>query len=493
MGFIAEHGLWTDEQRAQADAVRTRLAEGNLSLVRVAWSDPYGASRAKTLTLAAFRAALEDGHNINVATSTLDASGARVFASFTAGGGMGLAEMTGSPNLVVVPDPATFRVLPWEPRVGWILGDEYFPTGVPFHFSPRHLLRAQVARLAERGLRAVVGLEIEWYLYRLAEHAFADDDAGAPGRKGRAPRAYPIEPGYALHSESNFDRMQAPLGVLADALEALGLPLRSIENEYGASQVECTFAPRDALRAADDAVLFRSAVRQVSRRSGYLATFMCRPAVAGACSSGWHLHQSLTDAGGRNVFVPSAAATPLSELGMHYLGGLLEHAPASTLLANPTINGYRRFRPNSLAPDRIAWGIDHRGVMLRVLGGPGNAASRIENRLGEPAANPYLYIASQIVAGLDGIERRRDPGPPDNDPYATAHPMLPATLAASVDFFEREPLFAEHFGRIFVDYYAALKRREIARFEEAVAAAGREALPPDATTPWEQDEYFDAF
>ena len=119
---------------------------------------------AKTVTVPAFIAALTTGYNINVATTTLNSANARTFSSFTRGGGMGLDEMTGSPNLTIVPDPATFRVLPWAPDVGWVLCDEYFNSGVPFHFSPRQVLRRQLKRLAERGMGCVVGLEIEWYL-----------------------------------------------------------------------------------------------------------------------------------------------------------------------------------------------------------------------------------------------------------------------------------------------------------------------------------------
>src|SRR5262249_57026766 len=114
---------------------------------RLAWSDTHGYPRAKTLTIPAFVSALANGHNIGVASTTLDSAGARVFASFTRGGGMGLDEMTGSPNLTAVPDPATFRVLPWAPGVGWVLCDEYFVSGVQFHFSPRQLLRRHLNRL----------------------------------------------------------------------------------------------------------------------------------------------------------------------------------------------------------------------------------------------------------------------------------------------------------------------------------------------------------
>src|SRR5262245_7281192 len=178
LGFIAKHGLWTEEQRRQAEDLERRIATDNLKLVRLAWADPHGAARVKAVTPPVFLAALANGYNINVATATLDSANARIFASFTRGGGMGLDEMTGSPNLTIVPDPSTFRVLPWAPGVGWVLCDEYFTSGVPFHFSPRQLLRRAVERLAGKGLSFVVGLEIEWYLLRVAEDRLGDDNIG---------------------------------------------------------------------------------------------------------------------------------------------------------------------------------------------------------------------------------------------------------------------------------------------------------------------------
>src|SRR5215470_19176457 len=183
-GFIETHGLWTDDQRRQADEVKRRLEAGGLKLVRVAWADPHGYARAKLVTVPAFLSALRNGYNINVATTTLDSAGTRTFASFTRGGGMGLPEMTGSPNLVIVPDPATFRVLPWAPGVAWVLCDEYFSTGVPFHFSPRHLLRRQLKRLADSGCAAMIGVEIEWYLLRVGEDHLDDTNVAEPGTRG---------------------------------------------------------------------------------------------------------------------------------------------------------------------------------------------------------------------------------------------------------------------------------------------------------------------
>src|SRR5436309_6174174 len=181
MSFIDKHGLYGDDQARQAQEIKKRLEQGDLHFVRVAWADPHGAPRAKAVAVPAFLAALNDGYNINVATTTLDSANARTFASFTRGGGMGLPEMTGSPNLTVVPDPATFRVLPWAPGVGWVLCDEYFNSGVPFHFSSRHLLRRMLKRLGEKGIGSMVGLEIEWYLLRVTEDQLSDECIGAPG------------------------------------------------------------------------------------------------------------------------------------------------------------------------------------------------------------------------------------------------------------------------------------------------------------------------
>jgi glutamine synthetase len=491
--FIERHGLWSDEQRRLADEIRRRLDADKIRYVRLAWGDVHGYSRAKTLTIPAFLSALTAGHNIGVATTTLDSAGARVFASFTRGGGMGLPEMTGSPNLTAVPDPTTFRTLPWVPGVAWILCDEYFNDGRPFHFSPRQLLRKALRRLAERGYDCAVGTEIEWYLLRVAEDHLSDEHVGAPGVRGRPIRTSPAEPGYHYHSESNMDLMQPVFTALGDAFEALGLNLRSIENEWGPGQVECTFAPRTALAAADNVFLFRTATRQVCRRLGYFATFMCRPALKGYYSSGWHLHQSLVDARtGVNLFMPQKPGEIVSDLGRAYIAGLLAYAVPGTAFATPTVNGYRRFRPNSLAPDRATWAYDHRGAMIRVLGGVGDPATRLENRIGEPAANPYLYVLSQVVAGLAGIEDGLKSPPPDDEPYTAERPLLPKSLPEALDALDKEPLFRRALGDTFIDYFLKLKRTEVGRYLRALEET---ATAPNADEPscWEQNEYFDFF
>lgn len=489
--FIKQHGLWTSEQQRQAAEVKRRVEKEKLRYVRLAWADSHGYSRAKTLTIPAFISAMANGFNIGVAASTLDSAGARTFASFTRGGGMGLDEMTGSPTLAAVPDPSTFRVLPHAPGVGWMLCDEYFSSGVPFHFSTRHLLRKGARRLAEKGYGCVVGVEIEWYLLRVAEDHLTLDNVGVPGTRGRPIKTWPMEPGYHYYSESYMDMMQPAFDALGDAYEKLELPLRSIESEWGPGQVECTFAPSDALEAADNVLLFRTVTRQICHRMGLFATFMCRPALKGYYSSGWHLHQSLVDAKkGANLLPPERDADVLSPLGRAYLAGLLHYAVPSAAFSTPTVNGYRRFRANSLAPDRATWGYDHRGAMIRVLGGVRDPATRLENRVGEPAANPYLYILSQMVTGLAGIEQKLPLQPADDAPYAAERPMLPKSLMDALDALEKEPLFRRELGDTFVDYFVKLKRNEAGRYLSSLKETGAAG---DETTEWEQNEYFDFF
>src|SRR5262249_50445477 len=157
-------------------------------------------------------------------------------------------------------------------------------------------------------------------------------------------------------------------------------------------------------------------------------------------------------ASGANLLAPTSATDALSRLGRSYLAGLLAHAVPASAFTTPTVNGYRRFRANSLAPDRATWGCDNRGAMLRVLGGAGDPATRIETRGGEPSANPYLYILSQVVAGMAGIEAKLEPPPADDEPYAAERPRLPKSLPEALDALEKDPLFRRDLGDTFIDY-----------------------------------------
>lgn len=473
MSFAERHGL--GDARA-AEHVLARVAKDGVEVIRLSWPDQHGILRGKTIVAAELAGALADGVSMTTTLLLKDSSHKTAFPVFTAGGGMGLKELEGAADCLLLPDPTTFRVLPWAPHTGWMLCDAHFADGRAVPLSTRALLKRVTDRAAQAGYEAITGIEVEFHLFRLLDPRLAPEDAGQPGTP---PSVALLTQGYNYLTESRYDALDPMLEVLRREVQALGLPLRSMEVEYGPSQVEFTFAAREAREAADLMVLFRSAVKQVARRHGHHATFMCRPRIPNVMSSGWHLHQSLRHRATReNAFVGDGAL--LSATAKAYLGGLLHHAPAAAAFAAPTLNGYRRFRPYSLAPDRAIWGIDNRGVMVRALGPAGSTATRLENRVGEPAANPYLYIGSQIAFGLEGMASARDPGPPADTPYETKAVKLPTSLAEALLGLEANATAREAFGGAFVDYFCRLKRAEIARFEAEVHE-------------WEQREYFELF
>jgi glutamine synthetase len=489
-GFVARHGLLSDSAHVLAGEVGEQILTHHLRTVRLAVVDQHGILRARALSPEAAISAFSNGLDFSGAIYSLD-TGNNVFVPpFAAGGGFGIAEFTGFPDIVLVPDPATFRILPWADRTGWLLCDAYFSTGQPLPLDGRGLLRRQLAHLGDLGYDLTTGLEVEFSIFTPDGGPLAPENAGFTPPP---PAVSIFERGYQFLSETRLDAMAPALDAIRDALWALGLPPRAMDDEWGPGQVEVSFAPMNGLAAADAAVLFRSAVKQICQRRGLLATFMARPGLANITSSGWHLHQSLTsrDSGG-NAF--ASESDPLSAAGLSYLAGLLEHAVPSLPFAVPTVNGYKRFQPYSFAPDRVAWAIENRGVLVRVQGAPGDASAHIEYRAGEPAANPYLYIAASLAAGLDGVTRGLTPPPPvEADPYAAEGLVsLPGSLAAAVKALDGDSFYREAFGDTLVDYVVAMKRAEIGRYQAALAEAGT-TDSADEVTDWEMREYFEFF
>lgn len=175
------------------------------------------------------------------------------------------------------------------------------------------------------------------------------------------------------------------------------------------------------------------------------------------------------------------------------MGGTLAHGAAASVFTTPTVNGYRRRRPYSLAPDRLAWGQDNRAAMVRVISAPGDPASHVENRVGDSAANPYHYVAAQVVCGLDGITNKTDPGPISDDPYAADVPQLPTSLADAIDVLESDAFFRRTFGDGFVDYLVAMKRSEVNRYQAWLEENPDESSYVNGVTDWEHREYFELF
>lgn len=474
--FAQRCGVHDAARQADCERVLRLVSGAGVERVRIMWCDAHGATRGKTVTARALAGALDQGIGMVSTLMLKDTSDRTAFKVFEPGALAGLAGFGQANNLVLLPDPGSYQQLPWAPGTGWLRAQPWFQDATPVPLDTRRVLEAALARLAARGLGLRCGLEVEFHVYRI-EDATAALDPQLAAWPGDVPRLSMVHPGYNLLAESWADRADAPLAIVQQVCDGLGLPLTSLEIELGPSQVEAVFEATDALTAADHMVQFRSGVRQALARAGYHASFICRPPFPNVMASGWHLHQSLVDLGtGRNAFMrdaPAADASPaqaeslLTPLGARYLAGLLAHARAMAIFCTPTANGYGRFAPNAMAPTAVCWGRDNRGAMLRVIGAPGDRATRIENRIGEPSANPYLYFAAQVHAGLDGVERELGAPPATGSPYAAGAPGLPTDLGAALAALHENGVLVQAFGPDFIQYYSRLKESEWARFSQA--------------------------
>ncbi|NDD23562.1 MAG: glutamine synthetase [Betaproteobacteria bacterium] len=481
--FADKCGINTEARQAEVQRVLALAQASGLTWVRLVWCDVHGSLRGKTWVTSELAHAFAQGMGMVSTLMLKDTSDRTVYKVFEADVKHELPGFEGASNLMLLPDPSTFKILPWAEKTGWLLCQPWFPNGQVVPYDSRRILQAALEKLAAKGWGMRCGLEVEFHIYKLQDAEHGDDaDPAQAAWPGPAPAVSMIHPGYNLLNELWFDRAEPALRIVKQTAQDVGLPLLSLEIELGPSQVEAVFKATDALTAADNMVLFRSAVKQALRRAGYHATFMCRPPFENIMSSGWHLHQSLYDLQtNQNLFARTTsqdiqeaqslraddARHTLSNTGAHYLAGLLEHGQGMTSLCTTTVNGFGRFKPNALAPQSILWGRDNRGAMLRVVGGPGDAGTRIENRMGEPAANPYLYMASQILAGLDGIDNELTAPFATEAPYAESAERLPLTLGDALARLGDDPILSAGLGADFVRYYQRIKQSEQSRFNDA--------------------------
>ncbi|MCF6320682.1 MAG: glutamine synthetase family protein [Rhizobiaceae bacterium] len=460
-----------------AEEVLKAVTDNNIDWVRIVFVDQHGVTRGKTLAATALKSAFAKGVSMTSTLLLKDTSHTTVFPVWENDAGFGAGVMTGASDFLMKPDAQTFRILPWLENTGWLLSDISMQEGSEIEISTRHILRKTIDRLAERELEFICGLEVEFYVLKIDDARLEHENSNRPHDP---PQTSLLSHGYQYLTENRVDELAQVMELIQANAAALELPLLTIESEFGPSQFEVTFEPMKALKAADMMVLFRNMVKQVCRRHGYHATFMCRPGFKNSMGSGWHLHQSLVDIKtGENRFVPKAGRE-LTPLASQWIGGILARANESCILTTPTVNGYKRYQPFALAPDRVQWGHDNRGAMLRALMNEGDSASRLENRVGEPAANPYLYIASQILCGLGGINENMTAPQPVERPYAGDAQKLPGNLADAMAAFDNSAFFRKQLGDEFVDYFIHLKCAEWQRYLGAVSE-------------WEQREYFSLF
>ncbi len=476
-GKLAKMGLLHDETCVAGEELLARVAASDLETVRVLFVDQHGVLRGKTLVASALPSVFSSGIAVPSTLLLKDTSHRTAFPVWSADVGIQSGPMQGVGDVLLVPDPTTFRTLPWAPHSAWLFCDVVFRDGTEIPFSSRTILRNAVSRLADAGMAATIGLEVEFHIFERVDASLEHEQTTMPGQP---PQTRALAQGFHFLTETRYGEVEPILDHLRRMAQGLGLPVRSVEVEMGPSQFEFTFDPASPMVHADNLVVFRTMVKEVCAARGLHASFMAKPRLPNIMACGWHIHQSLTDiASGRALFTPEHAGV-LTPQADGWIAGLLTHAAASSLLIAPTVNSYKRYQPYQLAPNRIQWGQDNRGAMVRALMVPGDPASRVENRAPDTTANPYLGLAAQLIAGLDGITNGRKAPPPTLTPYDDDSAYLPTSLAEAIDAFDRSALFRDALGDETVDYLLKIKRFEWNRYSSAISE-------------WEQTEYFSLF
>lgn len=432
-----------------------RLAAEGIDVVRLGYSDLIGVDRGRDVLVNRFARTV--GGGVAFCRS--------VFGTTPRGGVVdfegGLSD--GLPDVQAFPDLSTLQAVPWEPGVAHCIADVFNPDGTPSQESPRYVLRQLCEQFAELGLRPIVGPELEFYILEQS----AESTSGW--------RRYGEGTGNVYTSGLKGD----PENVLLDALRQLGgygIDVIAANHEFSSGQFEINLWHSDALDAADRAHRFKDAVKELARRRGHLATFMPKP-FNDEGGSGYHLHFSMLDGDEAPAFDDPRSPDGLSEVAHHAIGGILAHAPAIAAVANPTINSYKRFGPDTLAPWLIDWGLDNRSAMVRIPPERGSAA-RLELRLGDASANSYLAIAGMLAGALLGIRNRIEaPEPLVGYGYDVSKAeKLPQSLPEALDALERDKELGDLFGERFVNAFLAYKRDEVERFRTWI-------------TDWEFHEY----
>ena len=432
-----------------------RLARDGIDVVRLGYADLIGTDRGRDVLVNHFARTV--GGGVAFCRS--------VYGTTPRGGVVDIEGglSAGLPDILAFPDLDTLLPVPWEPGVAHCIADLYNPDGSPSMESPRAVLRRVVEQFAELGMRPVVGPELEFYVLERSE----ESPSGW--------RRYGEGTGNVYVAGLKGD----PENVLLSSLRHLGdygIDVVAANHEFSSGQFEINLWHGDALGAADRAHRFKAAVKELARKLGHLATFMPKP-FNDEGGSGYHLHFSTWSDDGQPLFDDPDAPYGLSETARQAVAGVLAHAPAMAALSNPTINSYKRFGPDTLAPWLIDWGMDNRSAMVRIPPERGPAA-RMELRLGDASANSYLAIAALLAGALLGIRHQLEPPEPlVGYGYDTSKAeKLPTSLGEALSALERDAELADALGEPFVNAFLAYKRDEIERFNSWI-------------TDWEFHEY----
>ncbi|MCX5214190.1 glutamine synthetase family protein [Kitasatospora sp. NBC_00240] len=362
---------------------------------------------------------------------------------------------SGYGDLVLTPDLATLRTVPWHPATVMVQCDVTHHDGRPVTVSPRQILRRQLERLAGYGWHAYVGTELEFIVFKdTYEQAWEKDYH----------RLTPVNQYNVDYSILGTSRVEPLLRRLRNEMAGAGLTVESAKGECNLGQHEIAFKYGEALRTCDDHAVYKTGAKEIAAQEGVSLTFMAKydQREGNSC----HIHLSLRDDQGRPV-MPGEGANGFSPVMEHFLAGQLACLADFALLLAPTVNSYKRYVPGSFAPTAIAWGRDNRTCALRVVGH--GASLRFENRVPGGDVNPYLAVAALIAAGLHGIEQQLPLEPEfSGNAYSSDAPRVPATLRDAVEAFEHSEAAALAFGKDVVRHYSHAGRVELAAYDAAV-------------------------
>lgn len=378
---------------------------------------------------------------------------------------------TGYPDAPAQIDINTFRKIPWEHDIPFFLGDILDKDGNPSHVCPRQLVKKVISDAHAHGFTPFFSQEFEWFNF-----AETPDSARQKHYNGLKP----ISPGMFGYSILRSTLINPYFSDLFDLLRRFGIPLEGLHTETGPGVLEAAIVYSDMLEAADRAVLFKTAVKEIAYRHGIMATFMAKISES-LPGCGGHIHQSLRDkAGKKNVFPSEKDTHGMSETMRSYLAGQLYCLPHILPMYAPTINSFKRLVQGAWAPTTLTWGVDNRTVALRVIGGASKSC-RLETRVVGADANPYLAMAAALASGLYGIRKKMklEQAPTTGNGYLdTSHGTLPPDLATATAMMKKSAVAREILGDNFVDHFVQTREWEWRQHLKAV-------------TDWEYKRYFE--
>jgi glutamine synthetase len=450
-GFGSRDGGGVRRGMLTLEQVRVEVDEGIIDTVVLAFTDMQGRLQGKRLSAEFFLEEVAEHYSegcnyllaVDVEMNTVDGY---AMSSWDRGYG----------DFVLVPDMATLRRLPWQPGSVLVIANLTWLDDAPVVASPRQILAAQTARLAERGLVALAGTELEFVVYRDSY-----EQAAARGYRDLTPaNQYNVD--YSILGTA---RIEPLLRRIRNEMAGAGLYVESAKGECNLGQHEIAFRYAEAVATCDNHSIYKTGAKEIADQEGMSITFMAKPNTREGNSC--HIHLSVRGASDGAPVMAGDGQYGLSPLGEHFLAGQLAALRELTLCYAPNINSYKRYVPGSFAPTSVRWGPDNRTCALRLVGH--GHSLRVENRTPGGDVNPYLAVAAMIAAGLDGIDRELPLEPPvTGNAYADTSVTVPHTLRDALELWDKSELARRSFGAEVVEHYANYARVELAAYDAAV-------------------------